>query len=111
MNIQNLNITVEELTLNELPEEQRELVLNAIEATMTSYADYSRFNVGAAVRLNDGTIVRGANQENAAFTVGICAERAAIYAAQSKYPDKPITAIAIAAKNVNGFINDPISPC
>jgi len=67
--------------------------------------------VGAACLLADGRIVIGANQENAAFPSGLCAERSAIFAAQSNYPEQPITTLAIAARNEHGFLKSPISPC
>lgn len=63
--------------LDELHDGDRALVEEALKATARSYAPYSHFNVGAALRLEDGTLVVGANQENAAFPVTICAERTA----------------------------------
>ncbi len=95
----------------ELSASDRELVERAKAATANSYAKYSKFNVGAAVRLGDGSIVIGANQENAAFPSGLCAERTAIFAAQAQHPECYIESLAIAAKNVDGFICEPISPC
>ena len=106
-----IEINVEELSLDELPLDQQELVRKAYEATDNSYAKYSNFNVGAAIRLGDGSIVVGANQENAAFPVSLCAERTAIYAAQANHPELPITQIAITAKNLNGFLANPVTPC
>ena len=97
--------------MDELSNEDQQLVKAAIAATANSYARYSNFNVGAALRLSDGSIVIGANQENAAFPSGLCAERSAIFAAQSQQPEHAITALAIAAKNVNGLMPDPVSPC
>lgn len=97
--------------LEELDGEERVLVEKAIFATNNSYANYSHFHVGAACLLADGRIVIGANQENAAFPSGLCAERSAVFAAQSNYPELAIQAIAIAAKNEKGFLKDPISPC
>lgn len=97
--------------LDELDEQGRKLVEMAKKATENSYSPYSNFAVGAALRLADGREMIGANQENAAFPVGLCAERAAIYAAQSQHPDQPIVAIAIAARNSKGFMAEPISPC
>lgn len=96
---------------NELDESAQRLIAKAISATDNSYSPYSKFKVGAALRLNDGTEIIGANQENAAFPVTICAERSAIFSAQSNYPDKAITHIAIAAKNEKGLIEQPVSPC
>ena len=106
-----IHIQMQFCALAELSEEDRRLVQTAIEATNNSYAPYSRFNVGAALRLADGTEVMGANQENAAFPSGLCAERSAIFAAQSQRPDQAILALAIAAKNVNGLLKDPVTPC
>ena len=97
--------------LSELSEEEQALVNKAIAATRNSYANYSHFHVGAACLLADGRIVIGANQENAAFPSGLCAERSAVFAAQSNYPEQAIKTIAIAAKNEKGFLKDPISPC
>lgn len=96
---------------DELDEMSKALVNSAIGATNNSYSPYSNFKVGAAIRLDDGTVVIGANQENAAFSVTMCAERSAIFNAQSNFPDKAITAIAIAAKNSDGLVKTPISPC
>lgn len=94
------------LKFEELDDMSKALVKNAIEATDKSYSPYSHFKVGAALRLEDGTIVIGANQENAAFPVTMCAERAAIFNAQSNHPELAITAIAIAAKNIEGLVKN-----
>ena len=80
----------------EMLPEDRELVCEAIEAMNGAYAPYSRYHVGAAVRMSNGQIVRGANQENAAFPSGLCAERTAMFAASARYPDKEMLSIAIA---------------
>ena len=95
---------------DELPPAEQALVQKAIDATNNSYARYSNFHVGAACLLENGNIVIGANQENAAFPSGLCAERTAIFAAQANHPDQPITTLAIAARNVNGLLKSPISP-
>lgn len=97
--------------MEELAEEDKVLVETAIQATENSYSPYSKFRVGAAVRLEGGKVIKGANQENAAFSVTICAERSAIFAAQANYPDKAILSIAIAARNEDGFTQEPVSPC
>ena len=96
---------------DELPPAEQALVQKAIDATNNSYARYSNFHVGAACLLENGNVVIGANQENAAFPSGLCAERTAIFAAQANHPDQPITTLAIAARNVNGLLKSPISPC
>ena len=106
-----INIKIRICRLEELSEEDRQLVEMAVEATNNAYAKYSNFRVGAAVRLENGLLMKGANQENAAFPVTLCAERTAIFAAQANYPEQPITAIAIAAKNENGLLSEPITPC
>lgn len=103
-----------EITLcqtNELSEEDKRLVEIAKQSTDNSYSPYSQFKVGAAILLENGEIIQGANQENAAFSVTICAERSAIFAAQVKYPTIPIKSIAIAARNNEGFTKEPVSPC
>ena len=80
--------------------------------TYHSYAPYSRFSVGAAVLLANGETVCGSNQENAASPSGLCAERTALFFANSHYPDIAVTAIAIAARNEKGeFVEQPVSPC
>lgn len=98
-------------TMEELDETGSMLVKKAMEATNNSYSKYSNFKVGAALILENGKVIIGANQENAAYPVTICAERTAIFAAQANYPDQPVKAIAIAARNANGFLDEPISPC
>jgi cytidine deaminase len=98
--------------LEELPNSEQHLVKLAIEATNNSYSKYSHFSVGAAVLLNDGTEVIGANQENAAYPSGLCAERTAIFSAQAQFPSMPIKCLAIAAKNINGVLmSEPVTPC
>ena len=98
-------------SVEEMNAEDRELVSESIEAMSGAYAPYSHFHVGAAVRLSNGQIVRGANQENAAFPSGLCAERTAMFAASSKYPDKDMLSIAIAG-GVHGRLGStPASPC
>ncbi|MBQ7811622.1 MAG: cytidine deaminase [Bacteroidales bacterium] len=83
----------------------------AIEAMELSYAPYSKFNVGAAVRLDDGEIVKGANQENAAYPSGLCAERTAMFYAGASRPDKAMTGIAIAAGQDGKLTESPATPC
>lgn len=97
--------------IDELNEEDRVLVEAAKQATKSSYAPYSKFHVGAAVRLRNGITVIGANQENAAYPLGLCAERTALFAAGAQYPEQPIVALAVAARKGNRFLPQPISPC
>lgn len=111
MEAKNLNVSFCVAKMEELDENDRLLVETAIKATERSYAPYSRFNVGAAVRLDNGVTIPGCNQENAAFGVTICAERSALFAAGAQYPDAKVMAIAIAARNEEGLLGKPISPC
>ena len=106
-----LHIKIHFYEMEELPKEERELVESAIAATDHAYAKYSTFRVGAAIRLSDGSVMIGANQENAAFPSGLCAERTAIFAAQAQYPEKAITMLAVAARNENGLLKEPVTPC
>ncbi len=106
-----INISIESYQLDELSPQDQELVQAAIKATNNAYANYSRFYVGAALRLENGKIVIGANQENAAFPSGLCAERTAVFAAQANYPDSPIETLAIAGRNEKGVLPNPITPC
>lgn len=95
----------------ELTKADQILLKSAMEATSRSYAPYSRFSVGAAALLGNGTVVTGTNQENAAYPSGLCAERTTLFYANSQYPDQPITTLAIAARTENDFIEKPIPPC
>lgn len=96
---------------DELNSSEQHLIAMAIEATKRSYARYSHFNVGAAILLANGMEMMGCNQENAAFSVTMCAERSAIFAAGAQYPEQPITTIAIAARNKDGLLDEPVTPC
>ena len=98
-------------SIDELASGDRVLALSAIEAIDGSYAPYSHFNVGAAVLLSDGTIVKGANQENAAYPSGLCAERTAMFAAGAAYPDLQIRSIAVAARQNGILCSEPAAPC
>jgi cytidine deaminase len=95
----------------ELGTEDQELILSAKEAAKLAYAPYSRFRVGAAIRLESGRIVHGSNVENAAFPSGICAERTAVAGAVSNCPDDKPVAMAIAAMTDEGLTAECISPC
>lgn len=102
---------MEYASVEELPSQDRLLADAAIEAVALSYAPYSNFNVGAAVMFEDGEIVKGANQENAAYPSGLCAERTALFYASASRPDKAMTAIAIAAGQNGHLCESPATPC
>jgi cytidine deaminase len=95
----------------ELSPEDRELVNKAKEAAAKAYAPYSKFKVGAAVRLVSGRMVCGANVENAAFPSGICAERNALSYSIANFPDDKPEAIAISAYDEDGLTKDSVTPC
>ena len=98
--------------MDDLTDAEQLLLRQAIEATSRSYAPHSHFHVGAALQLEDGTVLPGCNQENAAFPAGLCAERSALFAAGAQYPDVPPVMLAIAARNAAGELTpEPVSPC
>jgi len=97
--------------LDELQEQQVLLVKKAIEAAKNAYAPYSSYKVGAAALLENGEIITGNNQENAAYPSGLCAERVAIFYAGSQYPDVPVNVIAITAIQDGSIQEEPVSPC
>lgn len=107
-----ITATVTEVSYDELTAEQQQLVTLARRATYRSYAPYSKFHVGAALLLDNGEMISGSNQENAAYPSGTCAERTTAFYAHSTYPDAKFQTIAIAARGTDGNeLNSPISPC
>lgn len=96
---------------NELPEPVRLLMQKAVEARKKAYAPYSRFRVGAALMLDNGEVVQGANQENAAYPSGLCAERVAVFHAGAVFPDAKILQLAISAASDEKMVDSPIPPC
>ena len=96
----------------ELSSEDRALVEEAKKACATAYAPYSNFHVGAAVALENGVVVCGSNQENAAYPSGTCAERCALFYANATYPTVAVRALAIAATDASGaHTSVPVAPC
>lgn len=99
-------------SVEELPEKEQELVRLARESAQRAYTPYSGFRVGAALLLQNGSIITGNNQENAAYPSGSCAERTALFYANSVNPDSPVEVMAIAAINKNGEpVDKPVYPC
>ncbi len=96
---------------NEIPSEYISLIEEAKKQTQKSYAPYSEFHVGAAVLLENGIVVGGNNQENSAYPSGTCAERTAIFYANSQHPDIPVKLLAIAAFTNGKFTSEPVTPC
>lgn len=97
--------------VSELSSEDKKLMDKAVEARKKAYAPYSKFNVGAALLLENNQIVLGNNQENAAYPSGMCAERVAIWKAGSEYPDVKILKLAISASSTISKVDKPVGPC
>ena len=95
----------------EMEPQDRALVEAALEARSGSYAPYSKFHVGAALRLADGTIIKGANQENVAYPSGLCAERTAMFAAGANHPGVAFDTLAIVGANGDDVCEMPAAPC
>lgn len=96
---------------DELPTALKNLVEIAKNKTQDAYCPYSHYHVGAAVLLADGQVLTGANQENAAYPSGLCAERTTLFAANANNPHTPVEALAIACYTNGRFTDDPASPC
>lgn len=97
---------------DDLSIDDQNLVELARDATYRSYSPFSHFRVGAAIRLSNGEIVTGSNQENVAYPSGTCAERTAAFYAHSQYPDARFDTIAIAARGTDGHpVAEPVAPC
>ena len=105
-----IELTFKRLNPNMMSMDDSRLRDAAIHAAQYAYAPYSQFYVGAAVLLQDGTVVAGSNQENMAYPSGLCAERVALFSAGASFPDKPVVAIALVAVK-NGMIQTAITPC
>ena len=98
-------------SLEELDNAEANLLLEARKALDKAYAPYSKFHVGAALLLDNGEIVSGANFENAAYTMCLCAERTALASVASMYPNNVVMKIAITVRNVASPVTEPASPC
>ena len=95
----------------ELTVADQELLTAARAAARDAWAPYSQFYVGAALRLANGEMVTGNNQENVAYPSGLCAERVAIYSAGALHPDVPVTTVAVSCRSSLFDVNKPMSPC
>ncbi len=98
-------------SMDELQPHDAELMRKAHEAARNAYAPYSKFHVGAAVRLANGVVVLGNNIENAAYPSGLCAERVAMFSAMAQYPGEPFEALAVTAWSATKAIEEPVAPC
>lgn len=106
-----LTAKIEVYQLDELSEENKLVLDAAKKASASAYAPYSHFQVGCAVRLRSGSVITGNNQENAAYTAGICAERVAINHAMASFPDDPIECIALIAQIGGKWTKEICTPC
>lgn len=121
MQTKEIKVPVKICSFDELTDQDRKLVEKAKQMTRASFAPYSKFHVGAAILLDNGEIIGGANQENAAFSSGTCAERSACFYAAARFPGVPFRKIAVAAwtrlhhsdqtPDHLCFQKSPISPC
>jgi cytidine deaminase len=112
--MKNLKITLELFEYagpSELPVPDQDLLKHAWKSCENAYAPYSRFYVGAAVRLANGKIIPGNNQENSAYPSGLCAERVAVFSASAQYPGIPIESIALVARTDVFALTTPVTPC
>ena len=98
-------------SIQDLPNDIQNLMLEAVEIRKNAYAPYSKFKVGVAILLDNGKIVLGSNQENAAYPSGLCAERVAIFYAGANYPEAKILKMAITAASDSYQTSTPIPPC
>jgi cytidine deaminase len=98
-------------SLSELPDADQALLLEAKTAVASAYAPYSQFRVGCALRLANGVVVKGSNQENIAYPSGLCAERVAIFYAGATYPTIPVETMAITVKARDYEVQEPIMSC
>ena len=107
-----IRINIEEAASPEiLSEKEQQVIAEALRAAGDAYAPYSGFRVGAALLLENGELVRGNNQENAAYPDGLCAERVAIFTANSNFPEAAIEILAVAAMINDEFLKEPVYPC
>ena len=97
--------------IQDLPIDVQDLMAQAIEVRKNAYAPYSKFRVGVAILLDNGKVVLGSNQENAAYPSGLCAERVAIFYAGAVYPEAKILKMAITAASDSNQTTAPIPPC
>jgi cytidine deaminase len=112
MKVNELKISYIEKSHQELSDIEKKLLDEATEAASKAYAPYSKFRVGAAVSLENGEILTGCNQENAAFPSGLCAERVTVFYANAKYPDVAVDTLLITVLDENGdYRGEPVPPC
>jgi cytidine deaminase len=110
-NLEIKSVFTEYQSLDELDASEKKLIEEAIESSKQAYAPYSDFKVGAAILLGNDEVIKGNNQENAAYPSGLCAERIAVFYANAHYPDVPVNKLAITAIRKGEVVEQPITPC
>ena len=98
-------------SIDDLPNQAVKLFESAKKIRKSAYSKYSNFSVGVAVLLDNGEVISGNNQENAAYPSGMCAERTALFYANSKYPNATVICLAIVAGSNSKINKTPIAPC
>jgi len=96
---------------SDLSDTEKKLFDMAKTAREKAYAPYSNFTVGCAILLENGEIVTGSNQENAAYPSGLCAERTAIFWTSANYPDLKIQKMFVVGAPRDVQTSAPIPPC
>ena len=107
----NINTKIRVYTIDECSQIEKNLIEAAKTSCMNAYVPYSNFHVGAAVLFEDGEIMSGNNQENAAYPSGTCAERTTLFFANANFPNRKIVAMSVAAFYKGRFTKDVITPC
>jgi cytidine deaminase len=102
---------IEYQDLDELNVSEKQMMQRAVAARKNAYAPYSKFTVGCAIVLDNGEIIEGSNQENAAYPSGLCAERVAIFYAGANFPNAKILKLFISASPEDRDLELPIPPC
>lgn len=98
-------------SINELSSDEQQLAEAALNVAQNAYAPYSKFKVGAAVLLENGEIITGSNQENAAYPSGLCAERVALFWAGSQFPDVAVKTMVIVSVKEGDLVSRIVAPC
>lgn len=111
MKVKDIIAKIQVYSFEECDPDKKKLIEAAKNATKSSYAPYSKFHVGAAILLENGEIITGSNQENAAYPTTLCAERTAIFYANAQNPDIPVKTVAVAAFTNGDFTEEACSPC
>lgn len=96
---------------SELSQSDQTLVERAHAVCKTAYAPYSKFQVGASLRLSNNEIVTGNNQENIAYPSGLCAERVALFYSGANFPDESVETLCVVAEGDLLPLDKILSPC